>query len=101
ANMRHGEGASALSPEERVAIEATARLPPVIIVPMVEPYFKGALLVSDAWARGGWPAVDDLYRHPPESTEQVLHPVEKLLDRRDPPVRISLAGSPSVLEGAE
>jgi hypothetical protein len=98
--MRHGHEADSLPPDERAAIEATARLPPVIIVPMVEPYYKGALFISDAWARGGWAAVDDLYRHPPESTEQALHPVEKFLDHRDPPVRISLTGESAVLAGA-
>jgi hypothetical protein len=99
-NVRRGETASALSSDERAAMEATARLPPFVIVPMLEPYYKGALLVSDAWAKGGWAAVDDLYRHPPESTEQALHPVEKLLGQRDPPVRIALTGQPAVLEGA-
>jgi hypothetical protein len=98
-NVRSGQTANTLSADERVAIEAMAHMPSVIIVPMIEPYYKGALLVSDAWARGGWRAVDDLYRTPPESTEQVLHPVEKLLEARDPPVRISLGESP-LLTGA-
>jgi hypothetical protein len=88
AGMRQGGGA-ALPAEARAEIEALVRLPPVIVSPLVDPYLKGALMVSEAWARGGWPAVDDLFRHPPTSTEQALHPVEKLLDRRDPPIRMT------------
>jgi hypothetical protein len=85
-----GEAAAAADPATLAELEALAELPPVVVLPLVEPYFKGALLVSEVWGRGGWAAVDDLYRRPPRSTEQVLHPVEKFLARRDPPVRIRL-----------
>ena len=85
---RQGSDLGALSAEDRAELEALTKLPPVIAVPLVDPYLKGALLVSEVWARGGWPAVDDLFRRPPASTEQALHP-EKYLARRDPPVRIS------------
>jgi len=49
------------------------------------------------WGQGGWDAVADLYRHPPASTEQILHPREKFLDRRDPPVQIRLPAPRSAL----
>ena len=40
----------------------------------LSPYLDGYRLVSAAYRRGGWEAVNDLYRHPPETTEQILHP---------------------------
>jgi hypothetical protein len=97
---RQGGAAGMLTAEDRADLEALARLPPVIAIPLVEPYLKGALLVSEVWGRGGWPAVDDLFRHPPASTEQVLHPAEKFLARRDPPVRIQAPALPPLLREA-
>jgi hypothetical protein len=41
--------------------------------------------------QAGWKAVDQAYRQPPLSTEQILHP-EKYLDQPDPPRDITLAG---------
>ena len=38
------------------------------------PYSEGPTLVDTLRARGGWAAVNDAYRDPPESTEQVIHP---------------------------
>jgi hypothetical protein len=96
---RQGENADLLPADERADLEALLRLPPVIAVPLIDPYLKGALLVSEVWGRGGWPAVDELFRHPPDSTEQALHPVEKYLTR-DPPVHIQAAPLPPVLKGA-
>jgi hypothetical protein len=101
ANMRRGENAAKLDEETRTELAALEHLPPVVKLPLIEPYFKGAMFVSEVWARGGWPAVDDLFRRPPESTEQVLHPAEKFLAARDPPVRVSLPdGRPPPLAGA-
>jgi hypothetical protein len=100
AGMR--QGGAELPPEARAEVEALVKLPPVIVTPLVEPYLKGALLVSEVWGRGGWPAVDDLFRHPPQSTEQALHPIEKFLQRRDAPVRIQApAQLPPVLATAK
>ncbi len=52
--------------------------PPWLREQLVEPYVLGLELVVDTWKAGGWKAVDALWRHPPASTEQLLHP-----DRRD------------------
>jgi hypothetical protein len=90
-SVRQGRTADALDPETRASMETLARLPPLVTVPLFEPYAKGAELISEVWAAGGWPAVDALYRRPPDSTEQVLHPIEKLIARRDPPVRVTMA----------
>jgi hypothetical protein len=88
--IRTGEGAGKLDAESRAALDALARLPALMAVPMVDTYIRGAFLISEAWARGGWARVAQLYREPPQSTEQVLHPIEKLLDGRDPPIAIHL-----------
>jgi hypothetical protein len=66
---------------------------------LVEPYMKGALFVSEVWGQGGWPAVGALYREPPASSEQVLHPREKFLDQRDPPVHIRFLPGHEPLRG--
>lgn len=50
-------------------------------------YLGGLGLVRAALARGGTKALDDLYRRPPASTEQVLHP-EKALSGEDPPLPV-------------
>ena len=94
--FRQGSAAAGLSAENRADLEALANLPPVIAIPLVEPYLKGALLVSEVWGRGGWPAVDDLFRHPPASTEEALHP-DRFLAHRDPPVHIRAPASPPPL----
>ena len=90
AAARRGRSVAELSPEERSELDAMTRLPPLVSLPLIEPYFKGAALVSEVWGRGGWGAVGDLYRHPPASTEQILHAREKFLDHRDPPILMSL-----------
>jgi hypothetical protein len=99
AATRRGRSAAELSPEERRELDQMTRLPPFISMPLIEPYFKGAALVSQVWGRGGWAAVNDLYRHPPASTEQILHAREKFLVGRDPPIAINLpAGRPALNE---
>lgn len=50
-------------------------------------YLGGLALVRDALGRGGTAALDALYRRPPASTEQVLHP-EKALGGVDPPLLV-------------
>ncbi len=66
----------------RLAIEADtlssyprlAGAPAWVRASLVEPYVLGLDHVSAAWRRGGWKAVDLLWRRPPNSTEQLLHP---------------------------
>jgi len=48
------------------------------------PYVEGSSFALDAVRRGGWDAVDRLYRKPPESSEQILHP-ERYWDAPDLP----------------
>lgn len=38
------------------------------------PYNEGLSFVQDAYDQGGWKSVDELYKTPPTTTEQILHP---------------------------
>jgi hypothetical protein len=82
--------------DARAELEALAKLPPVVVLPLVEPYFKGAFFVSEVWGRGGWPAVSRLFTAPPQSTEQVLHPAEKFFPTPEPPIDVRLARPPAL-----
>jgi hypothetical protein len=94
-DMTKKQGAlfGAMDPEIKKSIDAMADLPPAVLVPLVASYTKGAAVAMTAYAHGGWAAVDDLYRHPPESTEQVLHPTTKLYPTRDHPHPVTLAAT--------
>ena len=60
------------------------------------PYVQGFEFVNALYAKNKWQSVDDVYRNPPVSTEQILHP-EKYPD--DKPVPISLPDFTSSLDG--
>jgi hypothetical protein len=91
AEMLKQQAASAsMDPEIKKSLDAMDSIPPVILVPLVQSYMKGAILALDAYESGGWPAVDALFRDPPESTEQVLHPQTRLLETRDRPRSVTL-----------
>lgn len=50
-------------------------------------YLQGSKFVAWAYTLKGWEGVNSLFRHPPVSTEQLLHP-EKYYAKRDEPVRV-------------
>ncbi len=77
------------------ALEAMDDIPPYVLMPLLGAYLQGTLPVYEMYAARGWQGVAELYAHPPESTEQVLHPVEKLVNARDTPVKLSLPQAPS------
>jgi len=77
--------------EIQKSIDAMDDIPPAVLVPLLDSYMKGALVALTAYEHGGWAAVDALYRDPPSSTEQVLHPATKLFPVRDRPHRVALA----------
>ena len=56
---------------------------------MIFPYFKGMVFCAKIANQGGWAAIDDVYRNPPLSTEQILHP-EKYRAKPDFPMTIDL-----------
>lgn len=71
--------------------------PPILAEGLTFPYLRGAVFVAHLTNKGGWAAVDEAYRNPPLSTEQILHP-EKYRDRPDPPQAIDI-GQPPLPEG--
>src|SRR3569623_493841 len=79
-----------MDPEIKKSVEAMDSLPPAVLVPLVVSYTKGAWDSAVAYKQGGWKAVDELYAHPPESPEQVLHPETKLIPTRDHPHKVTL-----------
>jgi hypothetical protein len=52
---------------------STANVPRALRASLVAPYIDGVRFVHALRRRGGWKAVDDVWRSPPETTEQILH----------------------------
>ncbi len=63
--------------------------PKVLRTALLFPYEEGARFARKVFERGGNPALDEAYRNPPVSTEQILHP-ERYIERRDDPVRVRM-----------
>ena len=68
AGLNEGKGASA---------------PAVMKAQLVAPYIDGTIFVQALRRAGGWTAVDDAWREPPTSTEQLLH-LDKWNAREEP-----------------
>lgn len=60
------------------------------------PYQQGLAFVEHLFRKGGWAAVDQAYRDPPTTTEQILHPE---LYGRESPVPIDLPDLAAALGG--
>jgi hypothetical protein len=73
-------------------------IPLALSVPMLFEYSSGSRFVGEAWQRGGWPAVDRLYRDPPRSTQQIMQP-ELYFDHPTLPLHIELNGYRALLSG--
>jgi hypothetical protein len=69
--------------------KAIKNAPPIITESMIFPYFKGMVFCAKLTNTGGWSALDQVYKSPPLSTEQVLHP-EKYQLHPDLPMSIDL-----------
>jgi hypothetical protein len=65
--------------------------------PLIFQYSAGVKFVAAAYNRGGYTAVDELFRQPPQSSQQILHP-ELYFDNPTPPVQIKIAGYQQVLK---
>jgi hypothetical protein len=65
-------------------------VPPIISESMIFPYFQGMVFCAKLANDGGWAAIDEVYRNPPLSTEQIIHP-EKYRAKPDFPMAINLA----------
>jgi hypothetical protein len=76
--------------------------PPVVRDQLVQPYLAGLAFARAVWARGGAAALREAWSHPPQSTEQVLHPA-KFFAREAPlpvvPTLVPPPGSRLVSEG--
>jgi hypothetical protein len=61
--------------------------PAYIQAELTFPYLQGLAFVRSIYLKDGWMGVDELYTHPPLSSEQILHP-----DRypRDVPIELSI-----------
>ncbi|RLI35835.1 hypothetical protein DRO53_00155 [Candidatus Bathyarchaeota archaeon] len=68
-------------------LKAKPAVPLAIIYLQVFPYFEGYNFVKYLREKGGWEAVNEAYKNPPESTEQVIHP-EKYL--KEKPLKVEL-----------
>ncbi|HEY2105980.1 MAG TPA: hypothetical protein VGH29_09360, partial [Candidatus Binataceae bacterium] len=66
--------------------------------PLIFQYSEGVKFVADAYRRSGYAAVDQLFRQPPQSSQQILHP-ELYFDHPTPPAEITVAGYQPVLSG--
>jgi hypothetical protein len=70
--------------------KAIRSAPAIISESMIFPYFRGMVFCAKLTNKGGWAAIDEVYRDPPLSTEQILHP-EKYRETPDYPMSIDLA----------
>lgn len=88
-----------ISLEARGAIELSMQavdVPSILKRSVISPYVDGLLFVNWARRKGGWAGVDAIWREPPTTTEQLLHP-EKLGSREKAeviPLPSASAGGP-------
>ncbi|HEY3236380.1 MAG TPA: hypothetical protein VGJ84_16805 [Polyangiaceae bacterium] len=66
----------------------TADVPSIVKRSLVAPYVDGIEFVHFLRRRSGWSGVDAAWRHPPVSTEQVLHPDRFLAGENPEPIAI-------------
>jgi hypothetical protein len=81
---------SFLIPLMPIAGGKSLREAPVILSEtLIFPYLRGMVFCARMTNDGGWDALNEAYKRPPLSTEQVLHP-EKYKAKPDPPMAIDL-----------
>ncbi len=71
-------------------LAALAAMPPALLREATFPYEDGKEFVEKVRQARGLPGVDALFKDPPASTEQVLHPEKFLGAKRDEPVGVPL-----------
>ncbi len=72
--------------------------PEGLAAPLVFQYAEGVRFVAEAYKRGGWAGVDKLYKNPPQSSHQIIHPAY-YFDRPAAPVKIELGGYQKIMAG--
>jgi hypothetical protein len=96
-----GSGRTALDLPEQLLIsqieqmqQADPKVPAIVKRSVVAPYVDGLKFVHALRERGGFEQVDAVWKNPPSSTEQVLHPAKYFA--REEPVSVPLpVASPS------
>ncbi|HET9480492.1 MAG TPA: hypothetical protein VFP98_01935 [Candidatus Polarisedimenticolia bacterium] len=73
-------------------------VPPALMAELSFPYDRGRIWADAVSAAGGGALMDEMFRTPPESTEQILHP-DKALSPRDSPSEIPRALLPDLSPG--
>ena len=63
--------------------------PVILSESMIFPYLRGLVFCARLTNDGGWKALNEAYRRPPLSTEQILHP-EKYRAKPDRPMAVDL-----------
>ncbi len=77
---------------ESILGSAVGTAPHILVSSLVAPYVDGLAFTNALRRQGGFAAVDDAWRTPPVSTEQILHP-EKYL-AQEPPLVVPLPSAP-------
>ena len=65
--------------------------PLALSIPLMFQYTHGTRFVAEAWERGGWAAVDELYHDPPTSSQQIMDPT-LYFDHRVTPLNVAVKG---------
>jgi len=95
---RLGQIESSLSDLPELFAKEAKSSPVGLREPLIFQYSAGVKFVAAGYRRGGWAGVDALYRQPPQSSQQILHP-ELYFEHPTPPVEITVAGYQPVLGG--
>jgi hypothetical protein len=69
--------------------------PYVVKKNLMFPYMEGIQFVTEAFTKEGWEGINRIYKDPPQSTEQIMHP-EKYFGTKDKPIPIALPDLSSV-----
>ena len=75
------------APGSALAGKELANAPAILRERLVFPYEAGLHLCIAIYRTGGWKLVDQLFAHPPQTSEQVLHPEKYLAGEQAIPVR--------------
>ncbi|MGH7813637.1 MAG: hypothetical protein ACREQI_06500 [Candidatus Binataceae bacterium] len=67
--------------------------------PLLFQYSAGVKFVAEAYRHGGWAAVDALYRHPPQSTQEIIDPARYFANPDAPAPTVKLAGYEGLMPG--
>lgn len=82
--------AGTLDAESLASMKAVLSYPDYLFRLLLDPYYVGQSVVHRAYRRGGWAAVNALWKNPPLSTELFLHPEKLDSGKRDEPVKVTV-----------